>query len=380
MNRGAFGICLVLGGLVVLGAIALGIVFFAQHNVTLQDDDVAYLDEQALSFLAKKDDHAKPPPEPQLNKEAPAQPAVKAVQFKPQPPELPPVFEVPPPAPPAAVDQKEIDAAIDKGVTYLKSHQNLNGTWGVGAVHAVGYAALPGLTLLECGASPKDPVVQKAAAFVRNNIPKLTKTYELSLAILFLDRLGEARDEGLIRTMALRLVAGQTSAGGWNYDVPVLKSADMDKLIVFLRRTRPQTSTPMTSAKAGPNPLAGGMDLKTQDPLTAAKDPKRVGANPATRSGDNQPETPAPKGEGKLTGLGAIPSFDPDDKKPETPGGKARRASSAAASKKGFSQDGAKKRAAPVRLLTSLLAKHSRCRQPRQGQGTSETRPRRQFQ
>src|SRR5437764_224743 len=91
-------------------------------------------------------------------------------------------------------DQKAIDAAVSKGVSYLKKNQNLNGTWGKGAVYAVGYSALPGLTLLECGVPAKDPVVRKAAVFVRSHVPKLTGTYELSLAILFLDRLGEPSD------------------------------------------------------------------------------------------------------------------------------------------------------------------------------------------
>src|SRR5206468_645731 len=66
-------------------------------------------------------------------------------------------------------------------------------------------AALPALTLLECGAGASDPAVQKAAAFVRANATKsaiTSPTYECSLAILFLDRLGDAADEPLIRSLA----------------------------------------------------------------------------------------------------------------------------------------------------------------------------------
>jgi hypothetical protein len=324
MNKGALVISLVLGSLVVLGAIALVVVFFATQTVAPKEDDITYLDEEALRYLAKQNDAVKPstPPAPQPQQattDSPARPEVKPVEFKAKLPEIPPVFEVPPPAPQpmvAAIDPKQIDAAIDKGVVYLKRHQNLNGTWGAGAVHAVGYASLPGLTLLECGVSPKDPVVQKAAAFVRNNIPRLTKTYELSLAILFLDRLGEPRDEGLIRTMALRLVAGQTAAGGWNYDVPILPSADMDKLFAFLQRARTATSMPITSTKGSPNPLTGGMDIKTSDPLPTGQDPKRAGGNPAVRSGGSLPDIPARKSDGKQMSLGASLPFDPDGKKP----------------------------------------------------------------
>src|SRR5205823_5281823 len=118
--------------------------------------------------------------------------------------------------------QKRVNEAIDRGVQFLRNSQRRSGSWET-EPFALGYAALPGLTLLECGAAPADPAVQKAARFVRAKVrdPKLGHTtYQLSLAILFLDRLGDPTDKALIQTMALRLVAGQTSAGGWNYDCP----------------------------------------------------------------------------------------------------------------------------------------------------------------
>ncbi len=80
-----------------------------------------------------------------------------------------------------------------------------------------------------------DPCVQKAAAFVRTNSLHLGGTYELSLAILFLDRLGESRDRKLIRTLALRLVAGQTATGGWGYGCPVLSPAAHKQLLALLQ-------------------------------------------------------------------------------------------------------------------------------------------------
>ena len=51
---------------------------------------------------------------------------------------------------------------IPDGVDYIK-----RGMWPVDKNYSVGYAAFPGLTLLECGASPKDPAVQHYADFVR---------------------------------------------------------------------------------------------------------------------------------------------------------------------------------------------------------------------
>lgn len=151
-------------------------------------------------------------------------------------------------APRPAMEQARIDAAIEKGVKYLKTHQTLNGTWATGETYAVGYAALAGLTLLECGVSPKDPVVAKAAGFVRNQHFKLTSTYESSLSILFFDRL-RAGDLFPIHVMATRLVAAQSSAGGWHYTVPLLPPEDLTRLRVFLEKTRPKS--PLGAAWAG---------------------------------------------------------------------------------------------------------------------------------
>ena len=54
-----------------------------------------------------------------------------------------------------------------------------------------------------------------AAAFVRGWCLKIDTTYEIALSILFLDKLGEAKDRELIQKLALRLIAGQGPTGGW---------------------------------------------------------------------------------------------------------------------------------------------------------------------
>jgi cell division septation protein DedD len=128
----------------------------------------------------------------------------------------------PKPLPPE--EQTKVNDAIDRGVLFLVKTQGPLGTWASKDDHVVGYAALPGLTLLECGLSPADPAVKKAAAFVRKNCAVLENTYELSLALLFLDRLGEARDNKLIQTLGMRLVAGQSPSGGWTYCCPLLNA------------------------------------------------------------------------------------------------------------------------------------------------------------
>ncbi|MCI0376109.1 MAG: hypothetical protein L0215_00740, partial [Gemmataceae bacterium] len=203
------------------------------------------------------------------------------------------LLDMPPPkfvAP--GLSQERVNEAIAKGVKYLLSTQLENGGWGGGG-HDVGYAALPGLTLLESGVSPQDPAVQKAAAFVRSRIPALNKTYELSLSILFLDRLGEANDKKLIEIMALRLIAGQNSAGGWTYQVPLLQPRDAEQLLAFLHKNRVPFQDPLNKS--------GGADLK--DPLRAKSgnlnDPldksRREGlSDPARKS--EKVELPAPLG------------------------------------------------------------------------------------
>jgi hypothetical protein len=154
-----------------------------------------------------------------------------------------------------------VDKAIKAGGDYLQKIEGPTGTWApkVDDPHAVAYAALPGLTLLECGVSPKEPAIKAAAAFVRtaaqgaDSSYKLDYTYDLALTILFLDKLGEARDRALIQTLILRLVAGQTSTGGWSYRCPVLTRAQLETLLKMLRATPEQLAKmPWSPVKALP--------------------------------------------------------------------------------------------------------------------------------
>jgi hypothetical protein len=145
-------------------------------------------------------------------------------------------------------DQEDVNEVIDLGATYLQKNQGPEGTWTKkDDAHAVAYAALPGLTLLECGVPATDKVIQKAARFVRRNSAKLKFTYDLALAVLFLDRLGEAKDRKLIQALTLRLVAGQTPTGGWSYVCPVLNSLDHQQLFTVLRKLTPKVADPVAT-------------------------------------------------------------------------------------------------------------------------------------
>ena len=186
--------------------------------------------------------------------------------------------------------QKRVNEAIDRGVTYIRTTQIKGGSWLKGQ-YGVGYAALPGLTLLECGARPTDPTVQRAARFVRFNAATLNRTYELSLAILFLDRLGNPKDRKLIQTLAMRLVAGQNSAGGWTYLCPILKSNEYHKLLTFLRNHQPRhLQEPIAQAKPGKlsDPLAISPKTPLSDPIA---DPHKKPSNLS------EPITGSPKGK-----------------------------------------------------------------------------------
>jgi hypothetical protein len=126
-----------------------------------------------------------------------------------------------------AVTEEEIQKAFDQGVNYLRGQQGATGLWP----HAqAGATSLAALTLLECGVPPGDPAVQRAANAVRQSSLGETQTYSLALAVMFLDRLGDPGDIPLIESLAVRLLAGQQSSGGWNYNCPPIGPAEARRL------------------------------------------------------------------------------------------------------------------------------------------------------
>jgi hypothetical protein len=157
-------------------------------------------------------------------------------------------------------EQEAVNTAIERGVRALKLLQGPLGTWAKpGAQHQIGYAALPGLTLLECDVPADDSSVQAVARLVRLVGPKLDATYEISLAILFLDRLGEKRDEALIQTLAARLIAGQAVTGGWGYKCPLTTRQNRHDILLALRKLDPPGFA-VLRPPAGGNPQRPGLD------------------------------------------------------------------------------------------------------------------------
>ncbi len=116
---------------------------------------------------------------------------------------------------PAATPQ-EINAAIQKGTDFLKQRYK-DGLPPDDKEHGIGPAALAGMALLETGTPANDPVVKLITAAVRDASYTETRTYQLTLCLLFLDKLGEPADVPLIQLLGIRLLAGQNDQGGWGY-------------------------------------------------------------------------------------------------------------------------------------------------------------------
>jgi hypothetical protein len=156
----------------------------------------------------------------------------------------------------------QIDKAIELGLKYLKLHQNPDGTWTDPAVkdNPAGLTFLVALTLLEHDIKKDDPGIKKAIAYLRQleqSNTKLNRTYDISLAILLLDRLDDPQDKDLIQKLALRLVAGLTPSGGWNYFCPVLADADGKNLLSLLEKVKDKLTIEQATSKL----VLAGVDI-----------------------------------------------------------------------------------------------------------------------
>jgi hypothetical protein len=223
----------------------------------------------------------------------------------------------------AGVDPDKINAAIRKGVAFLQRTSpdwgNSNGQWDLGV------PALGGLALLECEMPPNSPLMQQVANHVRAHSLNKMDTYELSLAILFLDRLGQPRDRGLIQTMSARLIAGQDSAGGWTYRCPLLTQPETVHLLSILQQNRPAQARPLMPLTIGDGTPAKTIK-KVRDPfsdpfadpfaepvaeLDPRRDPKNDGPGPAKTASDVRPTPPKILPRSRMSGQSASPVSAP---------------------------------------------------------------------
>jgi hypothetical protein len=154
-------------------------------------------------------------------------------------------------------EQERINKAIDRGVEYLRSV--VEGNRADGQLNRTGGWALLGLTLLSCRLPPDDADLRAVIDRVRNEAPQLQQTYDLALAILCLDRLGDPKDEELIRLLTARLMAGQLASGGWTYQSRGISPGDEETFLKLLETVSPPAANaslgaPSTSGPAMPRP------------------------------------------------------------------------------------------------------------------------------
>ena len=134
-----------------------------------------------------------------------------------------------------------VAAAIARGAAALQRlhGQPLQGVPGggePGGEHGGGAAALAGLAMLEGGIKPDDIAVQNIAKRTRATWTNDTKTYNVSLAILFLDRVGDAADIPTIQLLGTRLYGGMCRDGTYSYEcadaVPINQAGKSDAELI----------------------------------------------------------------------------------------------------------------------------------------------------
>src|SRR5438309_3874739 len=150
----------------------------------------------------------------------------------------------------------------------------------------------------------------------------MNRTYEHSLSILFLDRLGNPKDRALIETLAVRLIAGQTVTGGWHYSCPIVSTADQKKLIMIRKQLEPpKLFNPLEGPVAQLNPLGKGQEPPgLGNPVAGGS---TAAPNPLPGGSSNSPNPLPTGGATSPPAVGLIPEKlepGPDADAPRPPG------------------------------------------------------------
>jgi hypothetical protein len=200
----------------------------------------------------------------------------------------------------ATADDAAIRKAIQRGAKYLQDVHQPRADYN-GGFYGMGTACLAGLALLEAGVSEDDPALKNIIKFVRQNALSQTKTYEVSLTIMFLDRLGDKADEGFIQFLGYRLLFGQLNSGGWSYDCEYGRLSQKEES--RLRAVLPQDSKLTSGVNGNPQKLD---PPKKQEPKPEPKakprddlpvDPNAPKPNPMPNPVKRDPAPPAAKKE-----------------------------------------------------------------------------------
>jgi hypothetical protein len=117
------------------------------------------------------------------------------------------------------ITAEQVRETIDKGITYLRQQQKVDGSWDDYGGQPGGVSALCTLALLNAGVEPGDPQIQKSLAHIRKFKP--AKTYVTSLQTMVLVRAEPQQDMLLISRNVKWLESMQimdgSSKGAWSY-------------------------------------------------------------------------------------------------------------------------------------------------------------------
>ncbi len=109
----------------------------------------------------------------------------------------------------------DVEASIQRGISYLRNSQLKDGEWSKYEGYDQGVTGLCTLALLSCGVPPDDPTVSKALRQLR--ITKPDKTYSISLRMMALCQAGRRADMEIIARDVQTLAETQRDDGGWDY-------------------------------------------------------------------------------------------------------------------------------------------------------------------
>ena len=117
------------------------------------------------------------------------------------------------------ITAEQVRETIDKGITYLRQQQKIDGSWDEYMNQPGGESALCTLALLNAGVEPGDPQIQKSLAYLRKFKPE--RTYVTSLQTMVLVRAEPQKDMLIISRNVKWLESKQISEGprigAWSY-------------------------------------------------------------------------------------------------------------------------------------------------------------------
>jgi len=182
-------------------------------------------------------------------------------------------------------EKDRVPAAVEKGRAYLQKkydprgrgpdRNEMDGLMQVAGFHGNGQAALSGMAMLESGIPAADLAVAAIANGLRQNALAATNTYEVSLVIMFLDRLGAKDDAGLIQFMTLRLLSGQCADGTWSYSCTGLNLDQVEQRQLAAQLVKVTRLVSVPGKKDAPKPpVKEKRDDLDFDPATPKPGPK----------------------------------------------------------------------------------------------------------